>query len=77
MTGLVSITDVQFFLGYSGWDENQLDQELEENTWVVIKNNHRDAIIGTCCNSLWREALLELGEGYAVWSNAPENPNYN
>jgi putative transcriptional regulator len=75
--GLVSFTDVQFFLGYSGWDAKQLDHELEENTWVVVENHLRDGIIGPCCDSLWREALLELGESYAVWSNAPENPNFN
>ena len=76
-TGLISITDVQFFLGYTGWEKEQLDQELRERTWVLIENNHQDAIIGSRHDSLWREALLELGEEYAVWSNAPENPNYN
>ena len=76
-TSKVSINDVQFFLGYSGWDEQQLEQELEDQTWVVVENQQGDKIIGPCCSSLWREVLLELGESYAVWSNAPENPHYN
>ena len=27
--------------------------------------------------SFWKEKMLELGGEYSIWSNAPENPNYN
>src|SRR5690606_4419608 len=32
--------EVKFFLGYSGWIPGQLDQELQENTWMINNNYH-------------------------------------
>lgn len=32
----VSINDLKFFLGYCGWDYKQLEQELEEGSWILI-----------------------------------------
>jgi len=31
----VSPSDFRFFLGYSGWDEGQIDDEMELNSWIV------------------------------------------
>jgi len=69
--------DVRFFLGYSGWDKNQLESELTSNSWVVLENVYKEEIIEKCCDSFWKEKMLELGGDYSIWSNAPENPSYN
>jgi len=68
---------IQFFLGYSGWSSEQLDQELEENSWVVTTNDTDDSIIGNCCEDFWKEKMIEFGGDYLIWSNSPENPNFN
>ena len=31
-------SEIRFFLGYSGWSNKQLEQELELNSWVVSQN---------------------------------------
>ena len=64
-------------LGYSGWDEQQLDNELQSNAWLVSENIHNNEIIAKSCSTFWREKMLELGGDYSIWSNAPENPSYN
>jgi putative transcriptional regulator len=69
--------DIRFFLGYSGWDKDQLDSELNSNSWVVLENVYKDEIMEKCCDSFWKEKMLELGGNYSIWSNAPENPSYN
>ncbi|WP_242095087.1 YqgE/AlgH family protein [Aestuariivivens sediminicola] len=69
--------DIRFFLGYSGWDANQLEQELKLNSWVVSENIYKKAIIEKDYQHFWKEKMLELGGEYIIWSNAPENPNYN
>lgn len=70
--------DIRFFLGYSGWEPNQLFNELHENSWIVIKNESKNAIIEQSYNSsFWKEKMMELGGDYIIWSNAPENPTLN
>ena len=69
--------DIRFFLGYSGWDSNQLVSELISNTWVLTKNVYEASIIEKSNNSFWKEKMLEFGTGYNIWSNAPEDPTYN
>lgn len=69
--------DIKFFLGYSGWDINQLEDELKSNAWVVTKNTYEKDIIEKDYETFWKEKMLELGGDYSIWSNAPENPSYN
>ena len=73
----LSKDDIKFFLGYSGWDENQLDSELQSNAWLVSRNTYENRIISKGETSFWKEKMLELGGEYSIWSNAPENPSYN
>ncbi|WP_159023963.1 YqgE/AlgH family protein [Formosa sp. L2A11] len=69
--------DIRFFLGYSGWDSNQLDEELRVNSWVVTENVYQNNIIEKDYESFWKEKMVEFGGEYSIWSNAPENPSYN
>lgn len=69
--------DIKFFLGYSGWEIDQLEEELKSNAWVVTKNIYKKAIIEKDYQFFWKEKMIELGGNYSIWSNAPENPSYN
>ena len=69
--------DIRFFLGYSGWDANQLENELKSNSWLVTENIYKKDIISKDYESFWNEKMLEFGGEYSLWSNAPENPSYN
>lgn len=69
--------DIRFFLGYSGWDFEQLASELVSNTWIVSENSHHDNIIGVVDESFWKNKMVAMGDAYSIWSNAPENPLYN
>ena len=70
-------SEIRFFLGYSGWSNDQLEQELEVNNWVVIPNEYKNGILGKTVTDFWKEKMIEFGGDYLIWSNAPENPNYN
>ncbi|MFD1614065.1 YqgE/AlgH family protein [Gelatiniphilus marinus] len=70
-------SDIRFFLGYSGWGINQLDDELKAHSWVVTSNVYKAHIIEKDYHSFWKEKMLEFGGEYSIWSNAPENPSYN
>jgi putative transcriptional regulator len=70
-------SDIKFFLGYSGWESNQLENELKASSWVVTKNIYKKNIIEKGYETFWKEKMLEFGGEYSIWSNAPENPSYN
>ena len=74
---IVNENDIKFFLGYSGWDANQLESELKTNSWVVTENIYKNHIIEKNYETFWKEKMLEFGDDYSIWSNAPEDPNYN
>ncbi|MGZ0016928.1 YqgE/AlgH family protein [Yeosuana sp. AK3] len=76
-SGKINENDIRFFLGYSGWKSNQLENELKSNSWVITKNIYKKNIMEKDYESFWKEKMLELGGEYSIWSNAPENPNYN
>ncbi len=47
-------------LGYAGWVKDQLEYEIQQNTWLnVISNN--DIIFSTPANKRWERAALQLG----------------
>lgn len=75
--GKITSTDIRFFLGYSGWEPEQLEKELQTNSWVITENIYKKSLIEKNDDAFWKEKMVELGGDYSIWSNAPENPSYN
>lgn len=75
--GAIKKNNIRFFLGYTGWEVNQLEDEIIANSWIITKNIYEDKLIGKSTNHFWKEKILELGGEYLIWSNAPENPTLN
>jgi len=67
---------VKFFMGYSGWSENQLREEIERDSWLVGHADIRD-IMRDDGDSLWINAVNSLGNPYKTWKNYPKNPDLN
>ena len=55
----ISKDDIRFFLGYSGWAEQQLANELESNAWVVSENIYHNKIISDKTLTLWSPLYLK------------------
>jgi putative transcriptional regulator len=75
--GLIKKKNIRFFLGYTGWDSEQLESEMQSNSWILSKNIYKKDILGKSSAHFWKEKILELGGDYLIWSNAPENPILN
>lgn len=75
--GKVNKDNIRFFLGYTGWGENQLENETRESSWIITKNNYENKIIGKSPFHFWKKQIMELGGDYPIWSNTPENPTLN
>ena len=72
----INNTDIRFFLGYSGWSEEQLIIEMKESSWIIIENDFSN-LFSIDSEEFWRNQLLEIGGEYQIWANAPEDPALN
>lgn len=75
--GKIREDNIRFFLGYTGWDAEQLENEMQSNSWIISENLYENKIIGKSTTDFWKEKILELGGDYIIWCNAPENPLLN
>lgn len=76
-TKKIKLGEIKFFLGYSGWDKDQLENEISISSWVIDQENRNPNLLLKSCDNIWKEKLLELGGKYLIWSNSPENPSNN
>jgi len=75
--GTLCLNKIKFFLGYSGWGLDQLHQELENNNWIVAKNQKHETVLSHVNGTFWNDKMRVLGGDYLIWSNTPENPMLN
>ena len=68
--------NIRFFIGYSGWATNQLDDELKINSWVISRSNTKE-IMSNESGKLWKTLVKKLGTDYQDWVNYPINPILN
>ena len=74
--GLVDQSQVRFFLGYSGWSAGQLEEEINENSWLVADASDSD-LMTIEEEEMWAKAVRAMGGKYSMWENFPENPSLN
>ncbi|WP_208111735.1 YqgE/AlgH family protein [Sunxiuqinia elliptica] len=75
--GLILPGQIRFFLGYSGWDNGQLEEEIGENSWLVSEIEEELVMVDRKTTTMWVEAVREIGGKYSLWEHFPENPSLN
>lgn len=68
--------DVRFFIGYSGWGEAQLADEMDRDSWYLRKGRE-DLVFPGDIDNLWRQALRSMGPDFTILSNFPDDPRLN
>lgn len=67
---------VKFFLGYSGWTEGQLGNEISKNSWAVSHAAKENVLLADG-ESFWKNSLEQLGSNYEAWTKYPKDPYLN
>lgn len=75
--GKLDLHDFKFFMGYSGWSEGQLEEEIEQKSWIIYKSATDQDIFDTQPDVLWRECLKKMGGKFKILSNYPTDPRLN
>jgi putative transcriptional regulator len=68
---------IRFFLGYSGWSEDQLETELKSKSWIIANSVIEKEWIKKHSKNLWKNHMKAMGGEFLIWSNTPENPSWN
>lgn len=67
---------LRFFVGYSGWGQGQLDEELAEHSWISST-----ATAGVAFSepggAMWKSALKQKGAYYGVIAETGFRPSLN
>jgi putative transcriptional regulator len=74
--GEVKKENIRFFAGYSGWEANQLVNEIKENSWIIKKGN-KELSMQYSNQDKWSQILRKMDKKFAIWSNLPKNPSLN
>ncbi len=66
----------RLLVGYTGWSEGQLQEELENEDWMVY-NGPIDFLLKAEPSQLWKDLLQTMGPYYKMVSNFPSDPSLN
>ena len=73
---LILPKDIRFFIGYSGWTEGQLNDEMSYGSWVLADMD-ANYLFKSDPRSLWREVMKHKGNTYSVIAQMPDDISYN
>ncbi len=73
---LVNVSNIKFFIGYSGWSIGQLSEELESGSWIQSQMHPNYAFKSKHFN-LWNEALNNKGKNFKVIAQMPDSIQLN
>ena len=67
---------IRFFVGYTGWGSNQLNEEIMEKSWLVDDANSDICMIYSN-KKLWNNIIRKQNSKYVYWANMPNDPSLN
>ncbi len=73
---LIQPHNIRFFVGYSGWSEGQLKDEMIYGSWVLAEMD-ANYLFKSKPNHLWKQAMYNKGDAYTVIAQMPDSSNWN
>ena len=74
--GKVKSYQVRFFAGYSGWEENQLENEIKNKHWLV-NNSFDGGFFANDPDDLWELQLSAVKDSYSIFAKFGSDPSMN
>ncbi|XP_042066687.1 UPF0301 protein CCA_00630-like [Salvia splendens] len=71
--GTVKPQELRFFMGYAGWQMDQLIEEIESEYWYVAACSTNLIFGDSQSHSLWEEILQLMGGHYSELSRKPKH----
>ena len=74
--GLITNRNIRFYVGYSGWEAGQVEQELSLGSWIV-SDLYPNYIFKSKSAALWQTALDHKGDTYSIIAQIPNYISHN
>jgi putative transcriptional regulator len=74
--GVIRDDNVKFFVGYSGWTEGQLAEEMEEGSWLVDEMD-ANYLFKIKPFVMWQTVLHNKGDRFTVIAQMPDAVGLN
>ncbi len=75
-TGMIEASNIRFFVGYSGWSEGQLREEMNIGSWVVADMDP-NYLFKSRSEVLWQQIMSNKGQAYSVIATMPDSATWN
>lgn len=66
--------NIKFFAGYAGWEAGQLNEEMQDHSWIVSKDYPE---FFKMSEFMWHDVLVKMGGKNKLLSTFPEDPILN
>lgn len=68
---------IRAFAGYAGWSAGQLDGELAQQSWLVLKPDDDELLDITRAPTVWRQLASSFGPWFRMVAESPDDPSLN
>jgi putative transcriptional regulator len=72
----IDANKIRFYIGYSGWNTGQLNDEMNEKSWLTVEAT-RKLVFHRNYEEIWKDSLKHLGGDYEIMVNFPIDPQLN
>lgn len=65
---------IRFFIGHSGWADNQLFEEMNDGVWAVAEpGENKGLLLSGSDDAYWHRCVRGMGHHYRAWQFFPRN----
>ena len=72
----ITKNEIRFFVGYAGWEVEQLNNEIRDDAWIV-QTAKNELCMNYSTPKLWSDIIKTKKMEYAIWANMPKDPSLN
>ncbi|MBK7872347.1 MAG: YqgE/AlgH family protein [Saprospiraceae bacterium] len=73
---LIKPHNIRFFVGYSGWSEGQLSDEMGYGSWLVADMD-ANYLFKARAELLWSQVMYNKGNAYTIIAQMPDTISWN
>ena len=73
---LIKPFNIRFFVGYSGWSEGQLMDEMDVGSWVLAEMD-ANYLFKSKPKNLWRQVMYNKGDAFTIIAQMPDSMSWN